>query len=365
VEEVVIVLADLYLSSAAEAASIRGVELPGLARIARYGTGQPLATGWRPWLATWSGQALLAPEPPATVAAAASQAKAHEINGKMVWLATPVHLVAGLSSVHLDPRGLLQVESQVRRELADDFNTVFGASGLHLEALPSSGFLMLTPQLGDATTVDPARVLGGSISEALPTASSAPTLRRLSAEIEMWLHDHRVNAERAKQGRLPISALWLWGGGPAREGLGAEPEPSAQVADTVPASAIRGATLARASHAPGVAFGRDPYLHGLWCSGGSRPRAVPEHFEEVLAHSGRRAVFVLELSHSFDEHRTWTIREALADADQRWIASALGALRRKDVARVTVIANDHKLSLSARDPWKLWRMPRAALTALQ
>jgi hypothetical protein len=35
------------------------------------------------------------------------------------------------------------------------------------------------------------------------------------------------------------------------------------------------------------------------------------------------------------------------------------------VARVTVVANDHKLSLGSRDPWKLWRMPRPALTALQ
>ena len=40
VEEVVIVIADLYLTSAHEAESIRGVELPGLGRIARYGTGE-------------------------------------------------------------------------------------------------------------------------------------------------------------------------------------------------------------------------------------------------------------------------------------------------------------------------------------
>ena len=62
---------------------------------------------------------------------------------------------------------------------------------------------------------------------------------------------------------------------------------------------------------------------------------------------------------------TGRIRDALADLDHRWIASALDALRRRDVARVTVIANDHRLSLGSRDPWKLWRMPRPALTALQ
>jgi hypothetical protein len=85
----------------------------------------------------------------------------------------------------------------------------------------------------------------------------------------------------------------------------------------------------------------------------------------VLAHAGRRAVFVVELSQSFDAHREWTIRDALADADRRWIVTALAALRRGDVARVTVVANDHKLSLGPRDKLKLWRMPRPALTALQ
>ncbi len=59
------------------------------------------------------------------------------------------------------------------------------------------------------------------------------------------------------------------------------------------------------------------------------------------------------------------MRDALADLDTRWIVSALEALRRRDVKRVTVVANDHILTLGSRDPWKLWRMPRAALTALQ
>jgi hypothetical protein len=369
VEEVVIVISDLYLTNAAEAASIRGIELPGLARVARYGNRRALAQGWRPWLAAWSGQGELAERAPATIAAAASRATEERVTGRMMWLATPVHLVAGLSSVHLDARGLLQVELDARRELAQDFNSVFGDSAFSLEALPSTGFLVTGPRIDDRDTVEPARILGASVSEVLPEASNAPTLRRLVAEIEMWLHSHPVNAERARRGRLPITALWLWGGGDARGGidLGLEPQLlGADATDTVPASFVRGAALAATGRPiPGVAFGNDPYLHGLWRASGSNARATPRHFEEVLAYSGRRAVFVVELSQSFDEHRTWTIREALADLDRRWIVSALDALRRGDVARVTVVANDHCLTLGSRDPWKLWRMPRPALTALQ
>jgi hypothetical protein len=369
VEEVVIVITDLYLSTAAEAGSIRGVDLPGLARIARYGSGQSLEQGWRPWLATWAGQGELAQSAPATVAAAASRATAEDVSGRMVWIATPVHLIAGLSSVHLDARGLVQVEFDVRRDLAHEFNKVFAESGFRLEALPSAGFLMTGPRIDESDTVEPARILGASITEVLPEASSAPTLRRLVAEIEMWLHAHPVNATRAKQGRLPITALWLWGGGAAREGvdLGVDYELfNTNLTDTVPASLVRGAALEATSRPlPGIAFGTDPYLHGLWRSGGSNARVTPASFDEALGQVGRRTVFALELSRAFEEHREWTIRDALADLDRRWIVSALDALRRRDVARVTVVANDHKLSLGSRDPWKLWRMPRPALTALQ
>jgi hypothetical protein len=369
VEEVVIVITDLYLTSAAEAASIRGVELPGLARVARYGSGHPLEQGWRPWLATWSGQGELAQSAPATIAAAASRATAQQANGRMAWLATPVHLVAGLSSVHLDPRGLLQVDLDTRRALAQDFNTVFAESGFRLEALASAGFLVTGPRIDDLDTVEPARILGASVTDVLPAASTAPTLRRLVAEIEMWLHAHQVNADRVRRGRLPITALWLWGGGVAREGiaLGVEHQPlPTDTTDTVPASFVRGAALAATgTPIPGVAFGDDPYLHGLWRVSGSNARTTPAAFEEVLGHTGRRAVFVLELSQSFEEHRNWTIREALAELDRRWIVSALDALRRRDIGRVTVVANDHRLTLGSRDPWKLWRMPRPALTGLQ
>lgn len=369
-EEVVIVITDLYLSNEAEAASIREVHLPGLARVARYGTSRPLGSlghGWRSWLAAWSGQESLIESAPATVAAAASRVTAEDAKDRMAWIATPVHLVAGLSSVHLDARGLLQVELEVRRDLAADFNKVFGESGFRLEALPSAGFLMSGPRIADADIVDPARVLGASINGVLPEASNAPTLRRLVAEIEMWLHDHPVNLARQRRGRLPITALWLWGGGIAREGVALDLEQlHTDTMDTVPASVVRGAALeATGIPVPGAAFGADPFLHGLWRLSGTIARALPRTFEEVLGYSGRRAVFALELSQAFEENRSWSLRDALMDVDRRWISSALEALRKRDIGRVTVVANDRLLSLGSRDPWKLWRMPRPALTALQ
>jgi hypothetical protein len=324
---------------------------------------------------------------------------ADEAGGHMLWLATPVHLVAGLASVHLDARGLLRVDLDARRTLARDFNTVFAQSAFRLEALPSAGFLLSGPRLDEPDAIEPARILGASVTEVLPAASTAPTLRRLLAEIEMWLHEHPVNMDRMRRGRLPVTALWLWGGGVARAGVDCGIERSlsaAHATDAVPASFAQGASVAATgmpSHDSDVAFGDDPYLHGLWRMSGRHARALPTRFEDVLgnaagrsdacesvrggvrssgragstAHSrklpAQRAVLVLELSRYFDAQRNGTIREALAELDRHWIAGALDALRRRDIARVTLIANDHRLTLGSRDHWKLWRVPRPALTA--
>ncbi|MFO8025628.1 MAG: hypothetical protein R6U90_10795, partial [Thiohalophilus sp.] len=37
--------------------------------------------------------------------------------------------------------------------------------------------------------------------------------RRLMNEVQMLLHDHPVNQQRAAEGRLTVNSLWLWGGG--------------------------------------------------------------------------------------------------------------------------------------------------------
>jgi hypothetical protein len=327
------VIADLYLPEEGRADV---VVLPGLERIARFAAKSVLARGWRPWLAESVGCARLAQEAPACVAARCCAA----LSAGAVWLATPVHCIAGLASVHLEHRGLLKLSAAELAALAADFRTVFHGSDFALEPLASGGFLLLGPALADSEGIEPARSIGMSIAAALPRS---PALRRLGAEIEIWLHEHAVNRARSARGELPVTSLWMWGGGMLPAGLSA------------PAAA--GAT---SDHA----YGSDPYLHGLWCARGAHAEALPENIAAVGAAPAHCSIIQVELAELLAADRRAHLGDALAHLDARWLAPAAAQLARGAVHSLTVIANDRCLTLRRHALLKRWRRPCRGLLAL-
>src|SRR5580658_1244639 len=134
--EVAIILSDLYLD---RDSAVPRAALPALARIARYAGVSPLSGDWRGWLAAWLGRADLAATcnaTPAVIAAAALPPTTLTATTGSVWLATPLHLVAGLTSVHLDYRGLLRVDDATLEQLRTDFDAAFAERGFALQRLP-------------------------------------------------------------------------------------------------------------------------------------------------------------------------------------------------------------------------------------
>lgn len=309
--EIVIVISDLYLPDTPAAASL---ELAGLDRIARFG--EQLACGWRDWLAHWVGRDDLE-QAPVSAVVAAGQALASE----SAWLATPLHLAAGLTTLHFDARGILRLSAQELAELALDFQRTFHDASL--VPLPSGEFLLMQAGLPATITTEPARIVGGKVADALPRGEGASRLRRLGAEIEMWLHEHPINAAR----EVPISTLWIWGGG-------------AQTA------------LARStSDALPLAFGSDSYLDGLWRLCGGEARPLPRQLDATYAGS---VALVVE-----------TGRMSLREIDRDFIVPAVDALQGRAVERVSILANDRCLTLSSSGRRKFWRRPRSALETLR
>ena len=327
-------VADLYLP---EEGSADALALPGLERIARFGTKSVLAAGWRPWLARRVGCESLAEAPPACVAARCCNA---DVAGA-VWLAAPVHCVAGLSSLHLDHRGLLKLPMATLTALAADFHEVFQGSDFALEPLASGSFLLVGPASSDARSTEPARCVGMSIAAALPRA---PALRRLGAEMEIWLHEHPVNRLRSERGEAPVTGLWIWGGGTL------ERTPPAPAADTAIAT--------------DRAYGRDPYLEGLWCARGARVHPLPESIEDLSKAPARCSVILVELSELLRADRTASVCDALAMLDRLWIAPAADLLARGALRSLAVIANDRCLILGRHDGMKRWRRACRGLSAL-
>jgi hypothetical protein len=189
--------------------------LPSLEQWLARGEVQAVPGDWRRWLQlTLAGRAL-GGLPPASIAGAAV---ADVPADRPLWLATPVHFVAGLDTVRVHPAGLLVLTGAEQQALQHDFARDFAGSGCSLHATGRRELLLALGsghESGEVQSDDPASWLGADPREGLPRGPGAGALRRLGAELEMWLHRHSVNAARADRGELGVNALWLWGGGAA------------------------------------------------------------------------------------------------------------------------------------------------------
>jgi hypothetical protein len=339
VDEAVIVIADLYLHSdelPGELAAGPGA-LAGLDYAGRFGERGRLAGGWREWLARWLGRGDLAGVSVAAVAAAAVAAGAE---AAARWIATPVELVAGLTRLHLDRRGIVRLAPEEQAALAEAFHRTFAGSGLILQPLSDGQFLAVTPGIVPVATTEPARCAGGAL--VVPQGASAAPLLRLMGELEMWLHGAALNRARAARGERQVTALWLWGAA---------------------GGALPPAPPRRAASATDV-FGSDAFVAGLLRLDGRALRALPQRPATPFAEARTaRAAWVVELAAEAPTEGPWVLSTAAAGLERRLIGPAVDALRNGSLRRLTLIANDTRIAVGRRSGMKRWRRARDGLAA--
>jgi hypothetical protein len=351
VREIVIVIRDLYLEpeltdtpspASPDPGESPGVTAPGIDRLVRFGDKQVLPDGWRAWTARWLGLSQYADAPPASVAAAGLEGVPPD---GAVWLATPVHLIAGMTSLHFDRRSVLRLPAPELEALAASFRDTFRGSGFDLHPLAGGELLLTGPEAAPpATTTEPARMLLTSVAEALPMGGGARALRQLSAEIEMWLHGHPLNEERAARGAPSVATLWVWGGGAS--------------ADSVAAAAGR--------EMMDAAFGSDSFVRGLWRLAGGEIRPMPVDWAAVIAEPRlQRALIVVEVAELLHANASWRLADAVAEIDRQVIAPSLAALRRGALDRLVLLANDRRFSLCRANHWRVWRHMRSVRGGLE
>lgn len=250
--------------------------------------------------------------PPIAAAAlrAASQGTAARgLPGAWGCVATPVHLQAGLSRVCMAADGILELDPAEADALVADFNRVFSGAGMQLVRGRENLLLCIFDAPLRVTTIDPQEVLGQDLWAFLPGGADAPRLRRLMSEIEMWLHEHTVNADRRARAQPPISGLWLWG-----EGAADTPLPTVQ----------------------GWAAGNDP-LFAAFGNASQYPIAA-----------GAGVVVIADLPGT----------AAWREAEQRWLLPAIAELRAGRLKRIDLSLGQRCFSVSARGRWRFWRRPR-------
>jgi hypothetical protein len=235
------------------------------------------------------------------------------------WLATPVHLVAGLDTVRLHPQGLLRFDDSHARQLETDFARVFAGSGWQLHATGARDLLLSAPATLAVTSTDPVEWLGDNPRAGLPQGADARALRTLATEIEMWLHGHAVNRERAAARQLGVSGLWLWGGG-------------------------------RSSAPPATASGRlysdDLVARSLWAGGAAAVAPLPAGWAELRSSQPATA------------HETAHVVLDFEAIEDRWLAPLLAEWQSGRVARIELVAGRQRHELRAPARWRFWSRPR-------
>lgn len=324
-----LILSDLYLpADAAKESFPATLPLPALEWLLRFADRVQAIDDWRRWLARDLGAIGLADLPLAHLDALAAQA-----SPRGAWRATPVSLEARLDHVRLQDRGLLRLSPEQGLSLSSEFLATFGP-GHRLRVGPGLHLLLEGGPDADIRTVDPARWLDADIGGALPAGSrAAGDLRRLGAEIEMWLPGTRTNAQRALAGQRSITALWLWGGGVAAA-----------------------ATPVPAPPEPVHLHGEDAMLSVLAGRVSGEPvRPVPRHFADLEDRAPAWLQFA-PMSGAPDE--------SLERLEANWFAPVRAALTRGDLAVVRIVANDRVFQVSARARWRFWRGRRGWLESL-
>lgn len=132
-----------------------------------------------------------------------------------VWLrADPVWLQPDLTTARLMAWGNLQLSTEEASALLAPLKPLFGDSGYVLEFREPEAWIV---QCLRGTRLPhfphPLAALGDDAFPHLPEGPDARRWRSLMGEAQVLMHQHPVNAERARRGLPPANSLWFWGGG--------------------------------------------------------------------------------------------------------------------------------------------------------
>jgi hypothetical protein len=306
--------------SRSQPAQLRSLEL----LLARAGACESVE--WRSWLAGMAGLRV-APVPVAAISRWAAQRTDTAPLAGDYWLATPVHLEAALDHVRLAK--VLSLSTAEWKELAASLPDVLDPAIATFSSASGPHAFLAASQPLQATTVDPVRIVGADVHDFLPAGADASQLKRVMTELQMWLHEHPLNARRTQGGQLPVNGLWVWGGG----GLPADVQAHAQDLPALLSS--------------------DSFASGLWRLVGGEPRALPASLDDAGTshHSLVVAVTLRLLAGDTDGER-------MAEFDRSWVRPALAMLRTGALRRLRLHLNDRLFTATRADLWQIWRRPR-------
>jgi len=231
-----------------------------------------LAVGRREFLTTTIGDMLcssagLARQQDLPLASLAALADGLSLSTEYVLFAQPVHLQLQRDSFTIAGPDALPLQKTEADALLVLLNQHFAEQGLKFVQsphCPHRWYLQVqTPPNIQTTPVDVA--MGRDIRTLLPQGRDAAFWNAFLNEVQMLLFEHPLNQAREAQGELPVSGVWVYGGG------------------VLPSKATGVLPLL---------FTEDPVARGLASLRGGECHAVPQDTHALLQHEAKHAWLV-------------------------------------------------------------------------
>ncbi|MDH3514986.1 MAG: hypothetical protein OEM83_08995 [Gammaproteobacteria bacterium] len=256
------------------------------------------------------------------------------------WLrADPVHLSLDRDRLILADARRLEVTPQDADSLVAEVMEVFKEDGWLLKAPHPERWYLKPQQPPKLTTSSLSQVVGRDIHGFLPRGPDDKAWHTILNEIQILLHAATVNAEREKNGKLPINSLWFWGSG--------------RLPRIAPVSWTR-------------VWSNEPVTLSLAKLSGTAGAARPGSYADWRRQADRPGedLVILDDAHGASLHadaEDWN--QTLTRLEQNWLAPLLKDLKSGAVARATLLTDagiGYSITSSQARRW--WRWRRALAT---
>lgn len=324
-----LVIPDLFLPGDFAAEVLAGLALPCLQKMLGRGQGEILEpVQLETLLCKIFGIPVLNDAPIAAVSAAFDGLAAG------CWLrADPVHLRLQRDQMLLLP--VTEINAEEAGQMCASLNEHFAGQGMEFFAPHPQRWYVRLDALPAIRTLPVAQLIGRDVRRALPTGEDAPRWHQLINEMQMLLHAHPLNENRAERGILEINSLSLWGAGDSSS-LRLE-----QVCDHASSDDLLVEMLARAAGIPFSAWS------GQWQDANIDGR-------QLLVWTGLRSAL------QNGDLATW--RNAIQDFESGYAQPLWQALRDGKIAqlRLDILSAEgvRRVILTRGDAWSFWRRTR-------
>lgn len=213
--------------------------------------------------------------------ASAPVCRAAAANAGGFWVrAEPMHFAAGLSRMDaVMLKGAAALRDDERQQLANALGNYVRSIGLHWYDAPE--WLIGFPRELTVRTQQPNCAASVDLETAMPAGADSRELRRLMTELQMVLHEHPINENRARTGLPAANAVWLWGAGSL--------------------------TDMQQAHISRPLFGGAAFVRGLGSVLGSHVEAARSADQVLRDMKGAEGIVVVDLRESENAYEQWLV----------------------------------------------------------